>query len=96
MIKSKFSYTEQKIDQVLDAIKKSLTHSRDLSAQNLNQITALLTSVNPRNILAMGYSVIKNADKKIVKSSDQLTVDSNFNAYFYKGSVGAKVIKKEV
>lgn len=94
--KSKFNNIEQQISQSVEAIKMRINHKIDMSKQYIHQTAVFLNSVSPKNIMAMGYSVVKDNGEKIVRSSEQLAVNSDFSAYFYKGSVGAKVIKKEV
>ncbi|MEI8060899.1 MAG: exodeoxyribonuclease VII large subunit [Candidatus Berkelbacteria bacterium] len=94
--KSKFKNIEQQINQFVDSIKRIISYKFDLSNQSLRQTSAFLNSVSPKNIMSMGYSVVKDEKRQIIKSSGQLKLNSIINTYFYEGSIQAKVEKKEV
>ncbi len=94
--KSQFSNFEQQISQSVVSISRVFVHRLDISKQYLAQTAVFLKSVSPKNIMAMGYSVVKDEKQKIVRDSEQLEIESNLCAYFLKGSIKAKVIKKGV
>jgi exonuclease VII large subunit len=93
--KSQFRIIEKQISQSIESIREDFIYKIDFFRQNLVGSIKFLNSVSPRNIMSMGYSVVKDSGQKIVRSSDQLEIDSTLSAYFYKGSVEAKVIKSE-
>ncbi len=94
--KSRFDSIEQLISQSVESIRRNFSHKIDIARQYLVQSARFLNSVSPKNIMSMGYAVVKDDSQKIVRNSEQLDIESNLSAYFYKGSIEAKVTKREV
>lgn len=94
--RNQFGNIEQQIKQISELVKKTFTHKIEISNQYLSQSVIFLNSVSPKNIMSMGYSVVKDHSQKIVRSSEQLEISSELSAFFYKGSIQAKVTKREV
>lgn len=93
--KSQLDNIQQRVDQSVSSIRKDLVHRIQNNKQSLAQSIKFINSVNPRNIMSMGYSVVKDGMNKIIKTSNQLEVNSNLSAFFYRGSIEARVTKRE-
>ena len=50
--------------------------------------------LNPKTVLARGYSIVTNIDKKILNDSKNINVDDNIDITFYNGHARAKITDK--
>lgn len=94
--KIKIGNLDQHLDDDLDTIERIIRHKLDLTKQLVKSSALLLNTLNPKNVLKMGYSVVRGDDKKIIKSAGELEISNNINAFFYEGSIRAKVIERKV
>ena len=50
--------------------------------------------LNPKTILARGYSIVSNIDKKILNDSKNINVNDNIHITFHNGYARAKITDK--
>jgi len=50
--------------------------------------------LNPKTVLARGYSIVTNIDKKILNDSKNINVDDNIHITFHNGHARAKITDK--
>ena len=50
--------------------------------------------LNPKTILARGYSIVTNSNKKILNDVNNIKVDDNIDITFHNGNANAKIIDK--
>lgn len=61
----------------------------------LEHMSAHLELLNPDAVLARGYSVVRNAQGKLVRNSNQLGIGDTLNIRFHQGSAEANITKTE-
>jgi exodeoxyribonuclease VII large subunit len=83
----------------LAKMQQSLSRALSLQMENrrvsLARMSAHLAHLNPEAVLARGYSVVRNAQGKIVRDSVQIKLDETLDLNFHHGSAQARVTKKE-
>jgi exodeoxyribonuclease VII large subunit len=95
-------FYEQKLNQqklVVEEKQKQLIHSANQALRSIStQLCYKEEQVNandPERRLKQGYSIITNAKKAIIKSSDLVELDDTINIKLYKGSLKTKIVEKK-
>ena len=101
LLNSKISFPKYKLDKIkinfnhlVNQLDKNII---DIISYNKNKIDALykeIEALSPTNLLLKGYSFVYNEDKKIIKSIDDVNVDSLLHIDINDGLILAKVIEK--
>ncbi len=73
------------------AFKRQLENRRAM----VEKMASHLEHLNPEAVLARGYSMVKNAQGKVIKSSAQIKLEETVEIRFHQGGAQAKVTKKE-
>lgn len=60
---------------------------------DINRIASHLAHLNPDAVLARGYSVVRNAQGKVVRNSSQIKIDDALDLRFQQGGAKARVEK---
>mgnify|MGYP001764827595 CR=1 FL=1 len=102
MMQTRFLFARPATDKQQDALGK-LQHdlARALHRQlqdrqaSVNRMAAHLAHLNPDAVLARGYSVVRNAQGKLVRNSNQIQIDESLDLRFQQGSAKARVTKVE-
>ncbi len=76
--------------QLIAAMATTLQHQRT----TLNIVTTNLAHLNPAAVLSRGYSITRNAQGEIVRSSEQLATDETLTIAFAQGWTRAQVREK--
>ncbi len=83
----------------LKQLKSSLSRALHQQLQNrraeVERMASHLAHLNPEAVLARGYSMVRNAQGEVVRSSAQIELDETLNLRFHHGSAKARVTKKE-
>jgi len=80
--------------KLTDRFKKSTFHNHQILNMSLKPLTEKLLALNPEAILERGYSVaFQLPTKKIIKSSNDIDANQEFELLTSKGSFSAKKIK---
>ena len=58
-------------------------------------MTSYLAHLNPEAVLARGYSVVRNAQGKVVKSGTQIKLDETLDIRFHQGAAQVRVTEKD-
>jgi len=80
---------KEKLIQGIETKKDKLTH-------RLETLTETLASLNPRAVLARGYSVTYDSEGKAVQNAKDIKIGSEIFIKLHKGKLGANVTKKKV
>lgn len=62
-----------------------------LNQKNILQYQKLLIAIAPQNILARGFSIVKNSKNQVVSSSNALKMGENIEIIFSQGTIHASV-----
>lgn len=81
---SDLSYLEETLQQTL---KQNL----QLKQQNILQQQKLLIAVAPQNILARGFSIVKNSKNQVINSAQKLKQGEAIEVIFSQGTIRASV-----
>lgn len=72
---------------------RALRRQLENCKSDVNRIAAHLTHLNPDAVLARGYSLVRNAQGKVVRNSSQVKVDESLELRFQHGGAKARVEK---
>jgi exodeoxyribonuclease VII large subunit len=71
--RAKLSNARQRIDDLLASLQESMAHDLELQREKISSLSAQLGSLNPLNVLARGYAVVRiEPSGEIVRSSKQI------------------------
>ncbi|KAB2313933.1 exodeoxyribonuclease VII large subunit [Betaproteobacteria bacterium SCN2] len=83
----------------LKPLQSSLTRALHQQLQSrrteVERMAAHLAHLNPEAVLARGYSMVRNAQGDVVRSSAQIRLDETLDLRFHHGNAKALVTKKE-
>lgn len=69
----KLSNARQRIDDLLASLQESMTHDLELQREKISSLSAQLGALNPLNVLARGYAVVRiEPSGQIVRSRRQI------------------------
>jgi exodeoxyribonuclease VII large subunit len=91
-------------DTIQDYLEKIQNFSKRLGVSMASKIKTYETKMkaleqnvyilNPKTVLARGYSIVTNIDKKILNDSKNINVDDNIHITFHNGHARAKITDK--
>ena len=95
-MKLKISDSKSKVDLILKDIEISVSHIFNTRKNDLNNITGLISKLNPLEILKNGYGVIEK-NKTRVSGVEDISVGDNIIVYLSDGEIETTVndIKKK-
>jgi exodeoxyribonuclease VII large subunit len=76
------------------ALTRALHRQVENSKATLERIASHLAHLNPDAVLARGYSVVRNSQGKVIRSSSQIELDDALDLRFQQGSARARVTEK--
>ncbi|HZY44490.1 MAG TPA: exodeoxyribonuclease VII large subunit [Anaerolineae bacterium] len=69
----KLSNARQRIDDLLASLQESMAHDLELQREKISSLSAQLSALNPLNVLARGYAVVRiEPSGQIVRSRKQI------------------------
>ena len=85
-------------DYLLFIKHKLISHFKnyiDLHSHQLTKLTTLLNAMNPKDILARGYSITQRLpDMRIVRDPNHVKIDQNIKVLVEKGEITCRVERK--
>ena len=91
-------------EKIQDYLLKIRSISKSIGLNIISQIKIYGTRIqtleqnlfilNPKTILARGYSIVTNSNKKILNDVNNIKVDDNIDITFHNGNANAKIIDK--
>lgn len=87
---------ENSILQIGEKIKWNLKKIIEIGFKKLVELERLNNSKNPKNILRLGFGLVYGSDNKIVKSVNDVSIDSDIKIELRDGKLGSKVTSKVV
>lgn len=81
--------------QLQSGLSRALALHMHTRREAVERMTAHLSHLNPEAVLARGYSVVRNAQGKVITSSKQVDLGVTLDLRFHQGSAQAQVTKKE-
>lgn len=76
-------------------MRRALNHQLETRKAEVERMASHLAHLNPEAVLARGYSMVRNAQGEVVRSSTQLKLDETLDLRFHIGNAQAKVTKKD-
>ncbi|ABW19154.1 exodeoxyribonuclease VII large subunit [Alkaliphilus oremlandii] len=88
---------QQYINDLLQKIKSAINVKKQFNHRHLKYLGERLHSLSPLSIFSRGYSIVRNSEGSIVKSTDHVQVDERLCIDVIDGEINCKVIecKKE-
>lgn len=103
LINTNFTIPKKAVKEYLLGLKNiSIRLNTNIKSQFKNYYAKIeimeqnLSQLNPKSILARGYSIVKNIDKKIINDSQNIKVNDSIDITFYNGNVSAKITNKNL
>jgi exodeoxyribonuclease VII large subunit len=81
--------------QLQQSLRRALAQQLQPRRTSIERMAAHLAHLNPEAVLARGYSVVRNAQGKVIHSSAQVKLDETLELRFHQGGAQAKVTKKD-
>lgn len=76
------------------ALSRALHRQLENCHASINRMAVHLAHLNPDAVLARGYSVVRNAQGKVIRDSNQVKLDESLDLRFQHGSAKARVTEK--
>jgi len=86
---------QAELAQLQQNLNLAFTRQMQNRRASLERMAAHLAHLNPEAVLARGYSMVRNAQGQVIKSSAQIKLDETLDLRFHQGSAQARVTKKE-
>jgi exodeoxyribonuclease VII large subunit len=86
---------QDKLKPLQQGLARALHQQLQTRRAAVESMAAHLAHLNPEAVLARGYSMVRNAQGEVVRSSAQIKLDETLNLRFHLGSAEAVVTKKE-
>jgi exodeoxyribonuclease VII large subunit len=90
--KEKVLRLHQQIRIHLSELEGEILRQIEMRRSKLSRLASVLDSISPLRVLDRGYSIVKKADGKVVKSAEKLKKEDEIEILFAQGSAKAKVI----
>lgn len=84
-----------KINHLQQQLTQTLHRQLERRHTALDNMTSHLAHLNPEAVLARGYSVVRNAQGKVVKSGTQIKLDETLDIRFHQGAAQVRVTEKD-
>lgn len=89
----------QSLESRLQQLRQNLGRAMEFKLQrhqtSLQRLAANLQHLNPEAVLERGFSMVRTASGKIVRSSTEISLDEEVSMIFAQGSATARVTRKE-
>ncbi len=76
-------------------LSRALARQMQTRRAEVERMAAHLAHLNPEAVLARGYSVVRNPQGEVVRSSAQIEMDETLDLRFHHGSAKARVTDKD-
>jgi exodeoxyribonuclease VII large subunit len=80
VLADRFELIDQKIVSKLEAV-----------SERIDRYLSLLNSQNPRNLLKMGYSIVKNSQEEVIKSVGSVKIEEEIKIVVSDGNINSQV-----
>jgi exodeoxyribonuclease VII large subunit len=87
---------EVDLRSIIKELNYYLTQILDKSKESLNEKSKLIEAYNPTSILSRGYSIVRNKEGKVLKSSRNITPNDLLAVQLSQGQFEARVTKLKV
>ncbi len=77
---------QQQLAILQNKLERAPRESLKQRRQRLDRLASNLDHLNPENVLARGYSLVKDEQHNIVKDASALKADQTLTVYFHRGS----------
>lgn len=82
----------QRLDEIERSMSRAIQHQLKLKKQELTTLQKGLDSLNPKSILARGYSICYKADsQEIIKDANTLNPNENIDILFHIGKARSEI-----
>ena len=85
---------QHRLDMLEEGIKSDARRIIQSQTQRLDSLQGIVESHNPRNILRLGFAIVRNADGKRV-NLNTIEIGQNVNIELSDGSLSADVTEKK-
>ena len=94
-ISEKIAYEQLNADRILEGMEESLRHRIASLKERVEHLGALISTADPKAILARGYSVVTDENGSIISSADELSIGQNVTIETGRGSAAARITRVE-
>ncbi len=85
----------QRVDELGTQLHKSIKQILLQEKNKLKNLSQLLESLNPKQVMQRGFCIAVGKDDKVIKNSNQLKIKEEISLEFFKGGAKALVTNKE-
>ena len=85
----------QRLDSVSLSLNQNLKQLFEKAQTQLQNLEQVLKSLNPKNIMKRGFSIVRNAQGQALCDTKDLAVQDTLDIEFFKGQIKASVTHKE-
>lgn len=79
------------LDTLLSRLSSALDHHLDRSRRRASLTEQTLQALNPRQVLARGYAIVRNGNQEVIKNALDLNVGETLSVEFDRGAAQVKV-----
>ena len=81
----------QRLDDLMQQLISSLKQNLELSKNQINALEKILESLNPKQVMERGFSIVTGKQGKIIRTSKGLKSGDSIGIEFLKGSASASI-----
>jgi exodeoxyribonuclease VII large subunit len=81
----------QAVDTLSSRVERGVLHGLSLYKARLQNVSGRLIALNPKAVLQRGYALVRLEDGTIIRSADQLKIDTKTSTLFAHGSAVSRV-----
>ncbi|MFN8597495.1 MAG: exodeoxyribonuclease VII large subunit [Anaerolineae bacterium] len=87
----KLQNARQRLDDAGGKMQEAMRHMVSLRRERINGLSAQLSALNPLNVLARGYAVVRGAGGEVIRSVNQVQADAPLSIRVSDGEFNVKV-----
>ncbi|MDO5707753.1 MAG: exodeoxyribonuclease VII large subunit [Andreesenia angusta] len=84
---------EKNLEYIYDGLNNKIVEIIDSKTHELNKKGTELDLLSPMRVLSRGYAIVRDQEKKVLKSAKSLEIKQNIDILFSDGSIKASVEK---
>lgn len=90
-ISTRIAYEQMNADRIIEGMTDALKNRINAAKERAEHLRALIGASDPKAILARGYSVVTDAQGRIIRSAEELSVGQEISIETGRGSADARI-----
>ncbi len=90
-LQDRLNYQAQKVDELWQRLIRDIHYDLKMNRSILKSLEGRMNTLNPKNVMERGFTIVVDSDKNILKSIQQVQEGQDVNVIFKDGKVSCHV-----